>query len=149
MDKTSNISTRLQMLKISFECNEIDQTRDLIRNWSIRDLYDLMGHAEIANIISMDEGKLPVEQIELLLEVLNEKGNAQKEAIASLIQRLGEMLEDEEKNADEIKCHVKLINKLKNELPKIALKEIADQSSDWRRYFKYNWPALRKKYLGK
>ncbi len=149
MNKRDSNGTRMEMLKMSFADNKSNETKNLLNSWSIRDLYDLQAHAEIAEVISMEEGKLKPEQLLLILEVLNDKGNKLKDLIWEHVKELGEILEYEDERIDDITTLVRSIFKMRGELPNAALKEIESQCPEWKRYFKLNWPTIRKKYMGR
>src|SRR5665213_2278001 len=153
MKKQDNIQTRMQMLKISFQDNKKAETKALLSSWGIRDLYDILDHAELAGVIGMEEFKLKNRELEVVLEVLNVKGNEIKEMMCTIIQDLldGTQKLVDDKDAVEhgrfMNERVRMLNQLHKEFPNKALKEIADQSPAWKAFFKKIWPGLKTKYL--
>ena len=146
MTKKDSTQVRIQMLKISLTDNNNEQTKQLLHNWSIRQLYDILGHAELASIINMNDESLTAKQIELVLEVLDDKANVHHDTIYKLCTEILALPEDQ---SQEINWRVSLINKMYKELPRICLKEIELQDVIWKDFFKNKWPTTRKKYLGR
>ena len=147
MNKQDNISTRVEMIRVSFLNNSPEQSKKVIAEWSIRDLYDILGHSEVSDMLGMEEGKLTSEHIGAILEVLNEKAQNHKDAIWSLVCTLNP--EPREGHEEINQAHiVRLIHKLLKDFPMSALKEIRKQDEEWKEFFKSQWPELKKKYIG-
>lgn len=141
MKKSDNISTRIQMLRISLQTCTPEQTQLLLTNWSIRDLYDIVSVAEVADIVGMDENKFTPKELEIILLALNEKGNLHYGTICEMIDGLQKATDGED-----IEWRVRLIYKMRKEYPQAALKEIDKQAPAWKKFFKEEWPALKKKF---
>jgi hypothetical protein len=151
MNKKDQTSTRVEMIRVSFQHNNIAQTKKVIHEWSIRDLYDILGLVEVSDILGMEEGKLTHNQIELILDVLNDKANAHKDAIWTLINSIKIKAPEHLTEAEEINNGhtVRLVYKMFKEFPLKALNEIKKQDQEWKHFFKVEWPHLKKRYISR
>ncbi len=125
---------RMNIARASFYANGIHSTREMLKQWTLKELYELL---EPEYQFMDDQKSVIVDAIEFVSE-------QKYEEMWLFIGRFKTLIKCQNAEQDIVFC-LKMIGKLKKEFPHEEFKAIANQDSSWKDFFK-ELPKLKKLY---